>query len=62
MILKKGLEHFFARDFPEASAVFNKVLKTNAKDQTAPLIPQQSEQIHDRRRAERLDGSGSDDF
>ena len=32
---ERGLEHFFAKDFPEASSAFNKVLKDNPADQVA---------------------------
>ena len=33
-----GLDHFFAREFGEASAAFERVLKGNAEDQTARLF------------------------
>lgn len=32
---EKGLKHFFANEFPKASAVFDKVLSTNPKDTVA---------------------------
>ena len=35
---EKGLEHFYARNFPEAASVFNKILKKNAEDRTAKLF------------------------
>jgi hypothetical protein len=35
---ERGLEHFFAKDFPEASSAFNKVLKDNPADQVARIF------------------------
>lgn len=33
-----GLEHFYARDFPDAATAFNKVVKSNHKDEVAQLF------------------------
>lgn len=35
---KTGLAHFFAGEFPEASAIFSKVLKSNKEDRVAQLF------------------------
>ena len=35
---EKGLKQFFNKEFPEAAATFNKVLKTNANDHPARLF------------------------
>lgn len=40
-----GLNHYFAKEFTEASVCFKNVLKTNAKDKTAKLYLERSAQF-----------------
>ena len=35
---EQGLKQFFDREFPQAAATFDRVLKANSKDQTAQLF------------------------